>query len=167
MEPLEHPDRARWNTRYGSGYMPAFAPHPLALSALALDLPAGPVLDLACGPSGSALAAAGAGRRVMAVDVSDVALGLLADEAHRRGIAGLISPVHADLATWRPEPARYALVLCTGYWNRAVFACAVQATMPGGVLGWQAFTEAVRLDRPQLPAGMVPATGRASVAAAT
>src|SRR5260370_33049932 len=101
-------DRIRWNARYGDGYVPSFAPHPLALSALALDLPAGPVLDLACGPSGSALAAAGAGRQVTAVDVAEVALDLLAAEASRRGLAGLISLLQADLATWRPESPRYA-----------------------------------------------------------
>lgn len=48
-------------------------------------------------------------------------------------------------------PASYALVLCTGYWDRAIFTAAAQATLPGGVIGWQAFTEAARLDRPQLP----------------
>ena len=92
MDPLEHPDRARWNARYAAGDAPSFAPHPLAVAAFALDLPAGPVLDLACGPSGSALAAAETGRRVTAVDVSDVALRLLAEEAARRGLGGLITP---------------------------------------------------------------------------
>jgi SAM-dependent methyltransferase len=145
-------DRIRWNARYGDGYVPSFAPHPLALSALALHLPAGPMLDLACGPSGSALAAAADGRQVTAVDVADVALDLLAAEASRRGLAGLISLVHADLATWRPDPARYALVLCTGYWDRALFAAAAQATNRGGALAWEAFTAAARHDRPQLPA---------------
>ena len=87
-----------------------------------------------------------------AVDAADVALGLLAAEASRRGLGGLIELVHADLATWRPEPDRYALVLCTGYWDRAVFAAAAHATRPGGALAWEAFTAAARLDRPQLPA---------------
>jgi SAM-dependent methyltransferase len=153
MEPAEqHPDRTRWNARYSAGRVPSFAPHPLALSALALDLPAGPVLELACGPSGSALAAAAAGRQVAAVDVSDVALGLLADEARARGLVSLISLVHADLGSWRPDPASYALVLCTGYWDRELFAAAALATRPAGALAWEAFSEAARLDRPHLPA---------------
>jgi SAM-dependent methyltransferase len=152
MEPIDrHPDRMRWNARYEE-YAPSFAPHPLAVSALAMNLPAGPVLDLACGPSGSALAAAAAGRHVTAVDVADVALKLLADEAGSRGLAGLISLVQADLATWRPKPLRYAIVLGSGYWDPAVFAAAAAAVMPAGVLAWEAFTEAARLDRPQLPA---------------
>jgi hypothetical protein len=75
-----------------------------------------------------------------------------AAEAGSRGLTGLISLVHADLATWRPEPLSYAIVLGTGYWDRAVFAAAAGAVMAGGVLAWEAFTEAARLDRPQLPA---------------
>jgi SAM-dependent methyltransferase len=182
-------DRARWNARY-DGFPATFAAHPLAVAALARPLPAGPVLDLACGASGSALALAAAGRQVTAVDISDVALDLLAAEAWRRGLAGLIDLVHADLGRWRPEPARYALVLCTGYWDREVFAAASAAVAtgpgpgaggnaaagagaaspgaatpvcppvpaspvpagPGGLLAWQALTQAARRDRPGLPA---------------
>jgi hypothetical protein len=53
-----HPDRLRWNARYASGFVPSFTPHPLAVRALAMDLPDGPVADLACGPSGTVLLAA-------------------------------------------------------------------------------------------------------------
>jgi SAM-dependent methyltransferase len=147
-----HPDRLRWNARYAAPHAPSFAAHPLAVQALALALPAGPVLELACGPSGAALLAAGYGRLVTAVDASDVALGMLADEARRRRLDGLITLVHADLGGWQPVPARYALVLCTGYWEHAVFAAAAGAVSGGGLLGWEALTEAARRGRPQLPA---------------
>src|SRR6266536_1092180 len=81
LVPGDHPDRIKWNAKYGAGFVPSFRPHPLAVRALALDLPDGPVADLACGPSGAALLAAEQGRRVIAVDVSEVALGLLGDAA--------------------------------------------------------------------------------------
>lgn len=146
-----HPDRLRWNARY-RGCEPSFAAHPLAARALALPLPAGPVLELACGPSGSALLAAANGRDVTAVDLSDVALRLLAAEAAHRALPGEITPVQADLACWHPDPAAYALVLCTGYWDRPVFAPAVAAVAPaGGVLAWEALTLAAHRERPQLP----------------
>jgi len=166
-----HPDQLRWDARY-AGSTPSFQPHPLAGQALGPDLPggpvpAGPVADLAAGPSGSALLAAALGRRVTAVDVSAVALDLLGQEAHRRGLAGRITLVHADLASWQPDPAGYSLVLCTGFWDPAVFAVAARATAPGGVLGWEAFTEAARQARPALnpawclgpgePAALLPA----------
>jgi SAM-dependent methyltransferase len=150
--PSDHPDRTRWNAKYGAGSAASFRVHPLAVRALSMPLPAGPVLDLACGPSGSALAAAAAGRRVTAVDVSDVALGLLDDEAARRGLRRLITIVHADLSEWRPEADRYALVLCTGYWERDVFGPAAAAVAAGGLLGWEAFTVAAQRARPGLPA---------------
>jgi SAM-dependent methyltransferase len=152
-----HPDQARWDARY-AGSAPSFRPHPLAEQALGPDLPggplpAGPVADLACGPSGSALLAAARGRQVIAVDVSAVALDLLGQEAQRRGLADRITLVHADLAGWRPDPVGYPLVLCTGFWDPAVFAVAARAVAPGGVLGWEAFTAAARQARPTLNPG--------------
>ena len=128
-----HPDRERWNTRYEGRDLASFEPHPVAVRALSLGLPDGPVADLACGLGGSALLAAAAGRRVTAVDISDVALGLLAEEASRRGLGDLITVVQADLAVWRPEPGGYALVLCTGFWDRAVFSAGRRSPpRPGG-----------------------------------
>jgi SAM-dependent methyltransferase len=155
-ELADHPDRLRWNARYDASAGP-LRPHDLAVAALrgllpGGPLPDGPVLELACGPSGSALAAAAAGRRVTAVDISDVALGRLRAAAGRRGLLDKIDIVHADLTRWRPAQTPYALVLCTGYWDRAVFGWAAAALAGGGVLGWQALTEAARVARPGLPA---------------
>jgi SAM-dependent methyltransferase len=151
-----HPDRLRWNAKYQDGAGAGrFSPHPLAVRALSPPdgpPPDGPVLELACGPSGSALAAAAAGRQVTAVDISDVALGLLEREAGRRGLSGLITLVHADLRAWRPRPRSYALVLCTGCWDRDVFGPAAEAVTSGGLLGWEAFTMDARRARPSLPA---------------
>lgn len=145
------PDRLRWNAKYGSGFFPSFQPHPVAVKALALALPAGPVLELASGPSGGALLAATGGRRVVAVDSSDVALGLLEAEARRRGLGELITLVHADLNVWRPEPERYALVMCTGFWDRELFPAAAAAVVREGLLGWEAYTEETLRERPSFP----------------
>jgi hypothetical protein len=156
MDPIppelaSHPDRLRWNERYSAGSAPSFAAHPVAQEALALPLPDGPVLELASGPSGSALLAAATGRPVTAVDASEVALGMLADEARRRGLDALITIVQADLGGWQPVASAFSLVLCTGYWDRAVFARATSAVSDGGVLAWEALTEAARRDHPHLP----------------
>lgn len=169
--PAGHPDRQRWNARYSGAYAPSFLPHPLAVQALSMRLPAGPVADLASGPSGSALLAASTGRAVTAVDVSDTALALLAAEAQRRGLASLITPVHTDLAGWQPDPGGYALVLCTGFWERALLPVAAGAVRPGGLLAWEAFTTSAVTDRPGLnpawclgpgePASLLPADFRA------
>jgi SAM-dependent methyltransferase len=150
LVPGDHPDRIRWNARYAAGFVPSFTPHPLAVLALSMELPAGPVADLACGPSGTALLAAANGRQVTAVDVSEVALRLLAGEARRRGLGHLITLVHADLSAWSPQPRSHALVLCTGFWNSAVFTAAVGAVADGGLLAWQACTAEARRARPSL-----------------
>ena len=148
LVPGDHADRIRWNAKWAAGSAPSFAPHPLAVRALALDLPDGPMADLACGPSGSVLLAAAQGRRVTAVDVSEVALGLLGEEARRRGLGQLITLVHADLGAWSPEPGSYALVLCTGFWDVAAFRAAAAAVADGGLLAWEALTTEARGTRP-------------------
>jgi hypothetical protein len=149
--PEGHPDRLRWNARYADGFVPSFAAHPLAVRALAMDLPDGPVADLACGASGSALLAAARGRRVTAVDISELALGMLGGEARRRGLVLLITLIHADLAAWPLRPRSQALVLCTGWWDRTVFVVAAEAVTAGGLIGWEAFTAEARQARPDLP----------------
>jgi SAM-dependent methyltransferase len=147
-----HPDRERWNARYADGRRAAFEPHRLAVQALGLPLPDRPVADLACGRSGSALLAAASGRLVTAVDISDVALTMLAEEARRRGLTELITLVDTDLPEWRPEPGGYALVLCTGYWDRSVFTAAALAVADGGLIGWESLTTEARRVRPGLSA---------------
>src|SRR6185369_4569881 len=151
LMPRDHPDRIKWNAKYGAGFVPSFRPHPLAARALTLALPDGPVADLACGPSGSALLAAEQGRRVTAVDVSEVALGLLGAEARRRGLDHLITLVHADLSGWAPEPRSYALVLGIGFWEAAAFRAAAAAVADGGLLAWEAYADDARRTRPGLP----------------
>lgn len=136
-------DRIRWNERY-AGQAPSFAPHPLVTAAEAARPPAGPVLELAGGRSGSALALAEAGRAVTVVDVSDVALAQLGEEAARRGLDRRITCVCADaaatLASGR-HAGRWALVLASRFWDAEAYAAAAVAVAPGGLLGWEALRD--------------------------
>jgi SAM-dependent methyltransferase len=151
-DPRGNPDRVRWNARYAGDFIPSFEPHPLAARALSLDLPAGPVLDLACGASGSVLLAAETGRSAIGVDVSDEALGLLEAEIRRRGVIDRVGLVQADLTAWRPPASAFAVVLCTGYWDSELFPFAAGSVAPGGLLGWEALTTDVLKVRPGLSA---------------
>lgn len=128
--------REHWNERYRAS-VPAFAAHPLAVRALASGAPDGPVLELACGPSGSALALAAAGREVTAVDVAEVALDQLAEEAVRRGLSSRVRCVHADVTASVPD-GRFALVLATRFWDAGAFRLACGSVAAGGMLGWEA-----------------------------
>ncbi|WP_199434611.1 SAM-dependent methyltransferase [Qaidamihabitans albus] len=149
-ELAEHPDRRRWNTRYLQR-PPTFEPHPLVDAALAAGCPTGPVLELACGRSGSALALAATGRRVVAVDIADLALTQLTTEARRRGLAELIEPVAADVPAHDPGTRCHALVLATSYWDATAFRSACAAVLPGGLIGWEALADSPETDRPERP----------------
>jgi len=102
---------------------------------------------------------AGQCRPPTAVDVSEIALGMLGDEARRRGLDHLITLVHADLSAWRPEPRSYAVVLCTGFWESAVFTAAAEGVAPGGLLAREASTVRARRSRPSLQADWCLAPG--------
>lgn len=140
--PSDHPDRLRWNTRYEAAGQSGFERHPLVDEAVAEGIPDGPVLELACGRSGSALALAAAGRSVTAVDISDVALDQLAAEARRRGLADQVQCVLADVSSCPVTPNRYAFVLATFYWDGDAFGAGCAGVRPGGLLGWEALAAA-------------------------
>lgn len=82
----DHPDRIRWNAKYecADPTEAVFAPKSWLGDVLQFGVPEGPVLELACGRSGTALGLAAAGRCVTAIDVSDTALVQLELEATRR-----------------------------------------------------------------------------------
>lgn len=130
-------DQVRWNTRYASR-VPVFAVAPLIDELLTAGPPAGPVLEIACGPSGSALELARQGRLVVAVDISNVALEQLAHEASRRGVGDAIELVEADAAEFQPAQEHFAIAFANLFWDAAAFRNACAALAPGGLLGWQA-----------------------------
>jgi hypothetical protein len=92
-----------------------------------------------------------AGRHVVAVDISDVALSQLSAEAKRRGIAADIEFVLADTASYDPGEKRFALVLASYFWDGTAFAAACRAVTPGGLLGWEALAYRSPDERPHLP----------------
>ena len=147
-------DRQKWNAWYSkSDWEPTFEKALLLARALDLDLPPGDVLELACGLSGNALKLASAGRDVVCLDVSDVALDRLNDEARSRGVADRITCHHADLDSWQPDPDHtFSLVMSVMFWDATVFKNACQAVRPGGLLAWEAFSEGQLRYRPSMRA---------------
>ena len=135
----DHPDRVRWNARYRDHALPGPGRPRLLVEALAAGIPDGPVLELACGVSASALALAQMGRPVTAVDVSDVALELLLRAARELGLDGRIDVSHRDLYAYRPRTRVFALVLCRRFWDPTVFAAGCDAASVGGVVAWESF----------------------------
>jgi hypothetical protein len=161
---MSNSDQDRWNEKYRQGRSnPDFTPHPLIRdleNSGQLDrLPNGPVLELACGLSGSALRLAERGFDLLAIDISDVALDQLAAEARRRNLWPRITFQQFDLNIWQPPAAAFSLLLCTKYWDRLVFERALNAIMPGGLLVWQTFTLDYLCQRPTFRAEWCLAAG--------
>lgn len=133
------PERRLWDDRYRSGdhRVPAEA-DPLVRD-VADGLPPGSLaLDLACGPGRNALHLARQGHRVVAVDLSQVALERLSDEARREELP--VMPVQADLARFTVPPASFDLVVDVHFLERALFPVIRRALRPGGRLVFTTFT---------------------------
>ncbi len=131
-------DRDRWDARYRAAVVDGRADPstPAALVAAAPWLPtAGRALDLACGAGGAALALAAGGLVVDAVDVSPVALELVATAARRRGLAHRLFTIEADLDEGLPPSCAgpYDVVICLLF-RSPVLVDAALALVPGGVV---------------------------------
>jgi len=135
---------------------PAAEPAGILREILAL-LPAGAVLDLACGTGRNALFLAESGRRVTAVDWSAAGLEILAaralekgiavrrierlEEAARRTGAGL-ALMQADLEKINLPKKAYDAILCIRYLQRSLFPQICEALRPGGLLLYETYTVA-------------------------
>ena len=128
-----------------------FVAHPLVQQLLDMGLPEGPALELACGASGNALALGNEGREVVAVDISPADIQLLERETGERGLTNQIRLITADLLQWKPAEKSFALIICTFFWDKNVFASACDAVMDGGIIAWEAFTPGERQHQPSLP----------------
>ena len=143
-DPKSHFDRDKWNKKHREKRITAFL-HSALFAAFSekiplAGIPEGDVPELACGLSGTALALARQGRRVFAVDVSDVGLALLAEEVTRQGLDDRIACVLADLPVWVPPRSDFALVICSLYWDKRVFGYAHELVTPQGYLAWEGFS---------------------------
>ena len=118
-------------------------------------LPAGPVLDLACGTGRNALFLAENGRLVTAVDWSAVALEAMAARAienkipvrrierldvskHPRGPG--LELLQADLEQIKLPKESYDAILCIRYLQRTLFPQISRALRPEGVLLYETYT---------------------------
>lgn len=144
----DHPDRIRWNAKYecADPTEAVFAPISWLGDVLQFGVPEGPVLELACGRSGTALGLAAAGRCVTAIDVSDTALVQLELEATRRIGRSPHTGARRSLLLAVGD-GRFALVLCRLFWHPPTFRQACEAVAPGGVVAWEAWRRPIDVAR--------------------
>ena len=82
---------------------------------------------------------AGLGFSVEAIDVSDVAIGWLREEAARRKM-NVVTRCE-DIETVEFTPATYEVVVCLNFLERSVFPKLVEALAPGGLLIFETMTQ--------------------------
>lgn len=130
-------DATRWDERYRT--VDAIVPRmPEAIErddALQRLVPrAGRAVDVACGPGAQALWSALRGLDVVALDVSRVAIDLLADAATRLGVADRIDARVTDLDDGLPEDLTgLDLVVCQRFRDPRLYAAVVDRLRPGGL----------------------------------
>lgn len=119
-------DRHKWNTRYHQKkHTPAVRPIVQDFHDLASK---GTALDLAAGLGSNALFLAQQGFKVLAVDISDVALLPLAD------LHVNLQPICLDLDTWDIPTNHFDLILNIRFLSRRFFPQIIEGLKPDGVL---------------------------------
>lgn len=98
-------------------------------------VPAGEVLDLACGSGRHARLFARLGHPVLAVDRDPQALA----SAAGAGIATLEVDLEEEGAAWPFEAGRFAGIVVTNYLHRPLMANLIASLAPGGVLIYETF----------------------------
>jgi SAM-dependent methyltransferase len=147
--------QSEWDAKHQlAAQEPAAEPAGILREILPL-LPAGPVLDLACGTGRNAVFLAESGRRVTAVDWSVAGLEILAARALEKGIAvrrierleewgrragAGLELMQADLEKIRLPKEAYDVVLCVRYLQRPLFPQICGALRSGGVLLYETYT---------------------------
>jgi SAM-dependent methyltransferase len=126
-----------WNERYASTDRLFSAKPDETLVDLASDLPPGRALDLGAGEGRNSLWLAARGWSVSAVDLSDVALGRLAERAAAEGLA--ITTTVADMNEFLARGGQFDLVVLANLHpdpaeRDELFARTAAALAPGGHL---------------------------------
>ncbi|MEE8425232.1 MAG: class I SAM-dependent methyltransferase [Elusimicrobiota bacterium] len=132
-----HPDRTRWDERYG-GEEYALGVEPAAFLKENLGkLGTGHALDIAAGEGRNAVFLAQHGFTVDAVDISPVGLRKAEALAKKRGVK--IKTVEANLEDYELGAARYELVVNFYYLQRDLSPKIKRALKPGGLVVFETY----------------------------
>jgi len=150
--PMNQPD---WDERHRAMAEDGPAEPATILRELLPILPAGPVLDLACGTGRHALLMAANHHVVSAVDFSGVALDLLQQRALLRNLSNSrvcnfpppgaprterILTLQANLDQIKLPQDYFAVVVCIQYLQRSLFSEIQKTLKSGGILVFETFT---------------------------
>jgi tellurite methyltransferase len=135
---MSEADRSKWDKRWLDTAPTPFAPTLLLTSHLHL-LTGGTALDLACGRGQNSIWLAQHNYRVLAVDVSGVALAFGEAEAARQGVGERIQWLQIDTETdsWSIPPAAFDLIAVFRFLDRRLFTAIQAGLRPGGLLFYE------------------------------
>ena len=119
-----------WDRYYSDAANVDRAPDPLVVEVAEVLLP-GEALDLASGPGRNAIYLASLGWRVMAVDRSEVAIGILCGRSE--GLPLTARAADLENGGFRIEPGAYDLICDFHYLHRPLFPRIRAGVRPGGV----------------------------------
>lgn len=117
-------------------HAPTLDPSPW-VARFAAAVPAGEVLDLACGGGRHARLFASLGHLVLAVDRDPQALALAAAP----GITTFELDLEAEGARWPFQAGRFTGIVVTNYLHRPLFADLLKSLAPNGVLIYETFAD--------------------------
>ena len=125
-------------------------------------IPAGPVLDLACGNGRHARLLANAGHPVLAVDRNGEALAQLAAHGDPRIGTSQVDLEAAEAAEqqsgWPLKPSAYRGIIVTNYLHRPLFPALFESLAAGGILIYETFAVGNgRYGKPSSPAFLLEA----------
>jgi SAM-dependent methyltransferase len=131
--------KAHWEEHYGERDRVWSGRVNVQFADVVADLTPGRALDLGCGEGGDAVWLAERGWNVVAVDISDTALGRAAEAAGTRGVADRIEFVQQDLSDGFPDGtfdliSSQFLHSTVRLDRTSILAKAAQAIRPGGLL---------------------------------
>lgn len=132
-----HDDAERWDARHREAATATPQPPDALLERpdlVALIPTSGVALDVACGLGAQTLWLAGRGLRVIALDVSPVAIASVVDAAATAGMSDRIDAAVTDLDAGLPlEPGSVDVVVCQRFRQPALYPRFVDLLRPAGV----------------------------------
>ncbi|MCP4429281.1 MAG: class I SAM-dependent methyltransferase [Chloroflexi bacterium] len=136
---MVHPDAKRWNARYANEgeKWQTRSPRPLLLEYVHLLPLTGLALDAAAGVALHGLFLAERGLHVIALDISEVGLGLALRSAKERGV-WLETAVYDLSRPWLPADT-FDVIVNFRFLERAAFPVYRHALKPGGLLFFETF----------------------------
>lgn len=129
---MSRQDEDRWDEKWSAAGGP-YRPNSL-LVGNSTYLTGGYALDLACGRGQNAIWLAGRGYRVLAVDISSVALQIAQAEADARELSDRIRFQAVDLDDWSLPAASFDLIAVFRFLDRRLLGSIREGLRPGGLV---------------------------------